>query len=281
MKDSLVLIDGNHLAHRIKYSSKKAFSRAEDEVFHPDAWSFMYIKSILFNAELFSPWEDFVICIDDARYWRKDLYPEYKGKRKREQNDYEDLFHATYKSTIEVIQNCLPFTTLKVKGAEADDIIGVLSKRNHEGTVIVSSDKDMRQCLDYGDTRIYDPIKKQFITSDHPELDLFTHICAGDSGDNIKPIGGIGVKTAPKVFLGEKDLTDEQQARFEENEVLVDFNKIPDRIRGRIIRKFKKTLITNKTFDEENFYQYLIDRDMNSLLKKFSSLSRDMKRYSK
>ncbi|GFR11257.1 DNA polymerase I [Trichonephila clavata] len=90
----------------------------------------------------------------------------------------------------------------EIEGYEADDIIATLAAKyaNHQDfkVVVVSSDKDLFQLLNYN-ILIFDPIKlEKFGVNSHKLLDLFS--LTGDASDNIPGVPGIGPKTAAKLL---------------------------------------------------------------------------------
>jgi DNA polymerase-1 len=111
---------------------------------------------------------------------------------------------------------CLPVTQLVYDGVEADDLISYVAQ--HEllygwQKVIVSSDKDFIQLLNKKIV-LYRPVQKAIISTPtilkeygiHPNNFCLARSIAGDISDNIKGVGGVGLKTLAKKlpFLGEE-----------------------------------------------------------------------------
>ena len=72
-------------------------------------------------------------------------------------------------------------------------------------TVIVTSDKDYVQLMQYDNVRLFDPVKREFIEEEDPKRQLDIKILTGDKSDNIpnvKPL--VGEKTAMKVLDDEE-----------------------------------------------------------------------------
>ena len=61
---------------------------------------------------------------------------------------------------------------LDVDGAEADDVIAVLTARlaAHGSVLILSSDKDFGQLQKYPNVTQYSPILKRFVKIDNPKM---------------------------------------------------------------------------------------------------------------
>ena len=76
---------------------------------------------------------------------------------------------------------------MDVEGAEADDIIAVLTARlsSSDNILILSSDKDFGQLQKYPNVTQYSPILKRFIKIDNPTTFIREHILKGDRGDGI------------------------------------------------------------------------------------------------
>ena len=92
-----------------------------------------------------------VICCDSSHNWRKESFPEYnanrKTKRETDTTDWKSLFEFLHEM-IDDFRSYFPYKVMKIDKAEADDIIGVLTKECQETpTVIISSDKDFMQLI--------------------------------------------------------------------------------------------------------------------------------------
>jgi len=132
---------------------------------------------------------------------RHNLFPEYKANRLKVP---EELL-AQIPMVKEVI-DALGVPRIEVPGAEADDIIGTLSRLAEEkgmDVIIVSSDKDLYQLVSEK-VRIRDSLKEKTVGEEEVRdtfgvgpgqvADLLA--LAGDPSDNIPGVPGIGEKTA-------------------------------------------------------------------------------------
>ncbi|HEX7519796.1 MAG TPA: DNA polymerase I, partial [Candidatus Deferrimicrobium sp.] len=146
---------------------------------------------------------DAIVAVFDSREPtpRHAIYPEYKANRLKTP---EDL--AAQIPVVDEMIDALGVRRLSVAGAEADDIIGTLSRRAEErgmDVVIVSSDKDMYQLVSPR-VKVRDGLKEHTVGEAQVEevfgvppgkvADLLA--LAGDPSDNIPGIPGIGEKTA-------------------------------------------------------------------------------------
>ncbi|RIL09978.1 MAG: DNA polymerase I, partial [Proteobacteria bacterium] len=106
--------------------------------------------------------------------------------------------------------SALGLPVLELKGYEADDVIGTLTKRladsGHE-VVIVSGDKDMLQLIQPGVTMLDTLHDKRYTAAEVKEKfgvepDKVVEVLAlmGDSSDNIPGLDGVGPKTAAQLI---------------------------------------------------------------------------------
>ena len=90
----------------------------------------MILNSIrMYNKKFRNQYGQMVIACDSSS-WRKDVFPQYKFKRKsgREESslDWNEIFNIIGMVREEIQQN-LPYKVIQVQGAEADYIIGALA----------------------------------------------------------------------------------------------------------------------------------------------------------
>lgn len=131
---------------------------------------------------------------------RKQVYPGYKGNRKRPDDMYPQLALARAAS------KCLGFMNLEAPGYEADDIIATLTRRAEQAgmqVVIVSPDKDLMQLI-RGNTVVFDPMTSNWVINIDvvkkfgvpPERLRDVLALVGDASDNIPGVPKIGLKGA-------------------------------------------------------------------------------------
>lgn len=195
----MVLIDYSHLQARNMYIAivnakpRKVNGKLVTEEFIKMFYHQM-LASLRLISRSFKDYGEIVICVDARSYWRKDIYSEYKGHRKKDRDESDidfDEFHAFAGKFLQVLEDEFPYTVVRADKAEADDIIGILAKHfaKTENTICVSSDKDMKQILEYG-AELYDPITKKHVNMTAQQLKEWKieHILCGDDGDNIPHI---------------------------------------------------------------------------------------------
>lgn len=104
------------------------------------------------------PFHMIYVVSDSKRSWRKNLYAEYKGKRKKEEKiDWEFVFDTfdKFKESIKGRHNCLLY---QIDPFEGDDLIAhIVNETNKEGisNLIVSNDGDLHQLLRFNTAENY------------------------------------------------------------------------------------------------------------------------------
>lgn len=156
-----------------------------------------------------------IICRDRPPYKRKELFADYKAGRP--EPEPEEMAQRKY------LANALKgqgFNVAMCEGYEADDIIATLAKSYGEwcGDVrIVGPDKDMAQCITANVVQYIPPHgEKDWQIRDvkavrdkwgvEPHEMPFWQALAGDSGDNIPGVPGIGPKKATDLVRAHRTL---------------------------------------------------------------------------
>ncbi len=229
-----------------------------------------------------SKYGEIIIACDSKRSWRKDYFPFYKANRKKARDesgfDWNLIFETLGKIRQELKDN-LPHKVIEVEGAEADDIIGVLTARKapHEDVLILSSDKDFVQLQKYPNVIQYSPILKRFVKTDNPYQYVKEHIIRGDKGDGIP-----NFLSSDNVFaLGERQKTinskklsewltktpeefciNELMLRgYKRNQMLVDLDFIPETIQSNIIDAYENTTVGSR----QKLFNYFIEKKLKNL----------------
>lgn len=156
---------------------------------------------------------------------RLKLHPEYKGNRKPK-TEQEKLYDQEYFSSFNFQKSALMHKALPALGIcpiqfankEADDVIYQLCEmyKTEDEIFVISEDNDLLQLIiKFPNVVVYQPIKKLRVDAKNletlsgvpQELFLLRKAIAGDKGDNIKGIPGIGEVTAQKI-VDKLDKTD-------------------------------------------------------------------------
>ena len=199
----------------------------------------------------------FVICCDSPKNWRKESFPEYKANRKKrretDSTDWTSLFEFLHQMIAD-LQEYFPYKVMRVEGAEADDIIAVLTQEEMKNpTTIISSDKDFIQLQKYEGVQQWSPLTKSFVKG-NPEESLWEKLIKGDVGDGVPNILSSddtlvteGKRQRPvskkKMELWKTDRSDwneDMKRNFNRNEMMVDLEKTPESIRINIINQFRE-----------------------------------------
>lgn len=226
---------------------------------------------------------EIIICCDSKKYWRRDVFPFYKSNRKKARDesgfDWTLIFETLNKIRDELKEN-FPYKVIDVEGAEADDVIGVLSARlsPSEDILILSSDKDFVQLQKYPNVTQYSPILKRFVKSDNPHQYIKEHIIRGDRGDGIP-----NFLSADNVFaLGERQkvinkkkldewlklkpeefCVNENMLRgYKRNQMLVDLDFIPENISAQIVEAYENVKPGNK----QKMFNYFVEKRLKNLM---------------
>ena len=96
----------------------------------------MILNSIrMYNKRYRDEYGQMVICADGMNTWRKDYYPYYKAKRKKNRDnsdqDWNEIFRILHLVRDEIKEN-LPYKDVHMEGVEADDIIASLVLQSQE-----------------------------------------------------------------------------------------------------------------------------------------------------
>ena len=226
-----------------------------------------------------------VICADGANSWRKSEFEYYKANRAKGRKesgiDWSSIFDVL-NTVLQEMQDVSLFPCIRVTHAEADDVIGVLTKkafRESEKVLIISSDKDFVQLQKYAGVEQYSPAinmyKGGFVKNDTPAQFLIEHIIKGDSGDGIP-----NIFSRPDVFVdpnarqtpaskkkiaqmmdyvygnGVSSVPDEWRQNFERNQKLIDLDHTPKDISEIILAQAADEF--QKAPKKAEFLQYLV-----------------------
>ena len=202
----MILVDFSSILHRMIYSSISSVNPSKRENGKFETSEYINFTKHLILSDLLSVNHEhgrrfgvLVICLDNhsGSYWRKDIYPYYKSKRKSNREESEVDFSEVFKEInelIDQIDNNLPWKVISVPRTEADDVILVLSNEysRFEEILIYSPDKDLIQAQRNENVYQYSPITKKWIVPEnkheHMAHWIQEHICLGDPIDEIPKI---------------------------------------------------------------------------------------------
>lgn len=261
-----LLVDFNNLAIRHYLTKDVAGFTSNPDL---SLWRYTTFNSIYSMLMKFKEIKEVVIAIDDRVSWRKLYFKRYKESRKKKRDKGTinwPLLYAELNDLANQIFNSMPFKVLKIKNAEADDIIGVVCLDGEDKYIVISNDEDYLQ-LYSNRIRIYNPTKQDFVVCNDTERFLNEKCLIGQPKDdifNIKtpldwPVGkrkpGFGIKSAEKVLDAGLDVWLEQnnlKKRFHINRNLIDFRRIPKVVKNRILKRYHEYTYP----DPENIYHF-------------------------
>ena len=243
----------------------------------------MILSTLLFYRRKFrDQYGDLVICCDSKKSWRKDIFPFYKANRKstraKDDIDWNGIFEVI-NSITQDLKSKFPYAVISVDQAEADDIIGVLSKKYYrdEKIMIVSSDKDFLQLQKYYSVEQYSPTQKKLLQSNSPYQYLKEHIMKGDRGDGIPNFLSdddtyVTDKRSKKILktkleawknLDPTEFCNEKMMRgWKRNQQLVDLSHTPQDIKQKIVDQYD----TYEYNQRDKLLNYFIQNKLRNLI---------------
>lgn len=224
----------------------------------------MILNSIRMYKQKFKDYGDMVIIADGGGNWRKDVYPEYKGKRKQNRDESKidwDKAFQNINMVLEEIKVNMPWKVIHQWGCEADDSIAEIVKwtqefGNYEEVMIVSADHDFIQLQKYGNVKQFSPNTKKFVKDDNPRLYQAQHILGGCSGDGVPNVlsdddtfliegkrqNVLSKKKKEALLEDPRALGEEVYRNYIRNKkmiVLTEESECPDSVKKEIINKFE------------------------------------------
>jgi hypothetical protein len=130
--------------------------------------------------------------IFDSKSWRKSAFPLYKWVRSHDREinpdqDWEDLYGMIEDIKAALVEH-FPYPTIEINFAEADDIIGVMSRNPLEPVLIISNDKDFAELTKHRKVELFRPSIKDFWTVEDTQRFLYELIMKGDKSDGVPNI---------------------------------------------------------------------------------------------
>ncbi|MDK6862717.1 5'-3' exonuclease [Nosocomiicoccus ampullae] len=211
MLSKLLIVDGMALLFRHFFAtsfSKQFFYNSLDL---PTNGVQGTIRHIYKAIEIIQP-EKVIITWDmGSETVRTEWYENYKSNRPAPPEELVPQFDLVKDVLAE-----LDFYQVGLKGYEADDLIGTITK-HYDDSVIISGDKDLLQVINddnelwltkkgYTEYEIYDLNRFTEEFSITPEQFIDVKALMGDSGDGYFGVTGIGEKTALKLIQKHQSL---------------------------------------------------------------------------
>ena len=277
----MILVDMNQV------TISNLMIQMKDEPLSEDLVRHMVLNSLRSYKTKFSKdFGELVLCYDDKHCWRKDYFPYYKQNRKKARSesslDWNELFDILTKIQNELEEN-FPYKVLKINGAEADDIIAILSNKIsstpnlYEEILIISGDKDFIQLHQSDNVKQYSPTLKKFVVDENPEQYKFEHIIRGDKGDGVPNVlsqDTVFVEDLRQRPITKKKLTEwkengipegEIKRNYQRNKTLIDFDSIPNELGELIYNMWVDTITQN---DKSKILPYFMKHRLKELTEK-------------
>ena len=192
--NNLLIVDANNLSYRW-------LQRPNYDSFGAD-----FIRTIQSLSKSYEAART-IVCFG---FWQKaaimDMHEEYKGTRKKPQEEEEIKKYEAFFAVLNDLPDQLDEEVLKFRGVEADDILAWITQnvsRKYDHTWIISSDKDLIQLVDEN-VSIFNIFGRREVTKQSlyedlglvPSEFMLSRIIEGDKSDNIIGDEGIGPKRA-------------------------------------------------------------------------------------
>lgn len=150
------------------------------------------LTNILYISKKYKRHHEIILCADSGS-WRKEIYPNYKARRKlrRKSDNFPwDEFWEQVTIFENELNTLFPFNFIKVSRAEGDDVIGTMVnhirvKKPNEEIIIISSDKDFKQLHLSENIYQFDPKTDKEMRTINPRNELMYLILKGDDSDDI------------------------------------------------------------------------------------------------
>lgn len=207
-----IIIDATNMAHIAKHAMR-GLSHGDSDT----GTVFGFLTGLLRLHEQHDG-ARFLFAWDSRVSLRRRNFPEYKQRRRErlsertEQEERED-----FQSRIQMLllhKDVLPRMGFRnsflMRGYEADDLVAELALQLEPPSLMVSTDKDLLQCLRPG-VELYNPVTKKTVTDRdfreewglEPQAWADVLAVAGCDTDGVPGVDGVGVVTAAKYLRGE------------------------------------------------------------------------------
>lgn len=278
----MILVDYNQIS--ISNLMAEMNKRKTDDIDF-DLVRHMILSTILsYRTRWGEEYGEIVIACDNRRYWRREVFPNYKASRKKTREDsgydWNTIFDCLGQVKSE-LDEFMPYPVIDVTGAEADDVIGTLAEYSQlndlnqdtlfdipKPFLIISADHDFQQLQKWENVKQWSPIRKRFVQIESsPQEILMEHIISGDKGDGVPNIlsdddvfvSGKRQRPIRKNLIAEwktmepaEWVTGDMVEGYIRNRTMVDLSQTPQNIKDEIVAQYE--LQRNKGRDEVHKY---------------------------
>ena len=202
-----VVVDGSSYLFRA-YHAIRDLSSSKGE---PTNAIFGVLNMLFSLLDKYEPKHVAVVFDAPGKTFRDDLFADYKANRPPMPDDLRPQIEPLVQAV-----KAIGLPMLRIKGVEADDVIGTLATRATDiglATIISTSDKDMAQLVNEHVTLVNTMtnttmdragVHEKFGVWPEQIIDFLALV--GDSSDNIPGVPGVGPKTAAKWLAKHGDL---------------------------------------------------------------------------
>ena len=208
---NLLIVDGLNVAFRWKHSKQLEYKHD-------------YVRTVESLAKSYDC-GNIVVLADGGSTYRKRLSPDYKANRSEKYAEQTAAEKAEFAQFMGEFKNAFTqlekrgHLTIRQDGLEADDLAAWIVGKKAEFGIgqiwMVSSDRDWDLLIQDGVSR-FSTVTRKEITLDNwedhydvePSMYLTQKCLAGDTGDNVPGIAGIGPKRAVSLIEQYGDLFD-------------------------------------------------------------------------
>ena len=225
MPPILYLIDGHALAYRTYFALTAGMpnDRLQTAAGEPTAGVYGFARVLLRLLEQEKP-EYLAVAFDTGKTFRNELFPGYKATRAKMPEDLRPQIER-----IRQMVDAFHFPRLEKEGAEADDVLGTISKQavvQGFGVKIITGDRDLLQLVDdrilvslsgtkLADAKNFSAAEVKASLGVNPDQVIDYKALVGDHSDNIPGVPGVGEKTAV-TLLDQYHTLDEIYAHIQE-----------------------------------------------------------------
>ncbi len=205
MNNNILVVDGMALLFRHFYATSFRQQFMYNAYDRPTNGVQGVVRHVLKLVETLRPQQLIITWDMGAHTVRNEWFADYKKDRVAPPDELIPQFDY-----VKEVLDDLNMFQIGLKGYEADDIIGTLSK-TYKDIVIVSGDRDLLQLLDEDNAlwltkkgyTVYDQYTKARFEAEHgitPDQFIDVKALMGDASDGYKGVKGIGEKTAFKLI---------------------------------------------------------------------------------
>lgn len=293
-KCDYLLFDISNILHQTFYAQRSG----ESDMTLAGLASHMALTTLNKYFKLYNPTKGVVMAFDRSS-WRKEYMASdlaisnkaYKGHRRQNMTASQEAKYRMFLGHLnefeEMISNNTTIITLARESLEADDLISGFIRLNKDSNIVlVSTDSDMLQLLQFENLTIVSPRTGKVLTLDEFDNDplyyTFYKCVRGDQSDNIQSaFPGVRETRIRKAYsdpyemvnLMESTWTDQNGVTYlvkdlyEENQLLINLTAQPGPVMELIDSTVLESMVKHKKFNLFNFMKFLSKYELENIKK--------------